>query len=431
MNDLYIKASKEPWVRPADWLPIDHLVDVGDEKFVGLFAVFSDRPNIIAITSEQSFTVDWGDGTVINYSASAIAEKEYDFSLLSSSTQTSEGFRQVIIQAYPQTAPLSGSFNFCTQRTTKPNLYTTNYLDIRVSFPNTSSIAFTPNNILHYLRKWVHVGTHNNYSFSSRYIGSIISIFVDDFTKMTSTSSMFAYTRGTMQIGDIVLTGVSGTIDSMFQMSGIKSIGNTFAPSATSAANFCHSAYKLETVGNFSAPNAISTNSLFLTCSNLQSVGDLNIPLSTTTSAMFTTCLSLKTVGVINIQASSTIASLFFQCSNLETIGNITSGAALTTIQQAFQGCSKLKGINISNCSNVTNTTNAFLRVYSLETLILTGLTRGFTLPACKMNESAWIDLFNSLGTASGSQTIVITGNITLLPSTIAIATGKGFTVTP
>jgi len=47
------------------------------------------------------------------------------------------------------------------------------------------------------------------------------------------------------------------------------------------------------------------------------------------------------------------------------------------------------------------------------------------------MDEQAFIDFFNSLGTASGAQTIVITGNITLLASTLLIATGKGFTVTP
>ena len=65
------------WVRPTDWLPIDHLVNEGDHKFAGLFAVFSDRPNIIAVHSSQAYTVDWGDGTIINYNAGVVAEKTY------------------------------------------------------------------------------------------------------------------------------------------------------------------------------------------------------------------------------------------------------------------------------------------------------------------------------------------------------------------
>jgi hypothetical protein len=101
---------------------------------------------------------------------------------------------------------------------------------------------------------------------------------------------------------------------------------------------------------------------------------------------------------------------------------NITSGVGLTNIGAMCTRNYMMNTLSISNCAGITTTTTALSNCVSLKSLTLTGLTRGITVPPCNMNEQAFIDFFNSLGTASGAQTIVITGNITLLASTLLIA---------
>jgi hypothetical protein len=65
----------------------------------------------------------------------------------------------------------------------------------------------------------------------------------------------------------------------------------------------------------------------------------------------------------------------------------------------------------------------------SMETLILTGITRGFTIDDCNMSATAINALFTSLGNAVGSQTINVRRNPGSATCTTSIATSKGFTV--
>lgn len=70
-------AEPDPWVRPADWLPLPSIAP-GDQIFAGLFAVFDQNPNYVALTAEGNFKVDWGDGTVENFNGGDTAEHAYE-----------------------------------------------------------------------------------------------------------------------------------------------------------------------------------------------------------------------------------------------------------------------------------------------------------------------------------------------------------------
>lgn len=50
------------WERPADWLPLPTIAD-GEQKLVGLFAVYPGPGNVVALRASGNYTVDWGDGT--------------------------------------------------------------------------------------------------------------------------------------------------------------------------------------------------------------------------------------------------------------------------------------------------------------------------------------------------------------------------------
>jgi hypothetical protein len=66
----------------------------------------------------------------------------------------------------------------------------------------------------------------------------------------------------------------------------------------------------------------------------------------------------------------------------------------------------------------------------NLEEMIVPGLQIGFTIANSNMGATALrCNVYISLGTANGSQTITITGNPGAATCTTSIATNKGFTV--
>ncbi len=51
-----------PWQRPADWLELPQIA-AGEQKLVGLFAVYPGPGNVLALRAAGNFFVDWGDGS--------------------------------------------------------------------------------------------------------------------------------------------------------------------------------------------------------------------------------------------------------------------------------------------------------------------------------------------------------------------------------
>ena len=131
----------------------------------------------------------------------------------------------------------------------------------------------------------------------------------------------------------------------------------------------------------------------------------------------------------ITLPIATNFASAFGLCSSLETIGTINT-PSVTSLSTTFNVCAKLKSIIFTECSGVTNTTNTFNACPALEEVIMPNLTRGVVLSTCSIDTAELDAFFTSLGTASGSQTITITGNPGAATCDASIATGKGFTVT-
>jgi hypothetical protein len=128
------------WVRPADWLPIDHLVDTSSQKIVMLFAVYDDEMNAIAINKSLGTIIDWGDGNITDNSAGR-AEHIYTYSDIPDSTLCSRGYRQVIITMYNDIG-----YNLLTIGLQKPltlivmpNMYPVRIIDMKLHVPYLTS----------------------------------------------------------------------------------------------------------------------------------------------------------------------------------------------------------------------------------------------------------------------------------------------------
>ena len=107
-----------------------------------------------------------------------------------------------------------------------------------------------------------------------------------------------------------------------------------------------------------------------------------------------------------------------------------------TTGVTDIRGCifdSSIKEFYMDDASSVTATLN-FVRPTAyyncLTSLLLEGLVVGIDISNQPMEDVALNAFFTSLGTASGSQTIVVTGCLGAATCDTSIATDKGFTVT-
>ena len=403
MGDLYIKASN--WVRPADWLPIDNLVSVGEHRFVALMAIFPDQPNIWVHSSSQAFTVRVA-GVATNYAANASARGQISFASVPNSTLTTEGFKQVIIEVFPQVAPWTGSFEITSPGSATPanqRMQNNQYIDVRMSAPNIGNMFMNQGARMVYLRRWTWLGSYQPKSrglaFNSQYLEEIN----EDFSNANGSSSLFSVTKLPRVIGNLSFTSINTAQNTFISCWGNETIGNLTFNIATNANPLINGLSDTKTIGNISMPNS-------------------------TTAFQISNVFALERIGTINIPGATSIS---IGGANLITIGNITTSGNLSSLNGAFSGNRRMERLHISNCANVTVTTNLIFNCFNLKELFLGGLTRGFTVPPCQMDDAAFAALFNSLGTAAGAQTIVITGNITLTAPTLAIATGKGYTITP
>jgi hypothetical protein len=381
-------TSTDAWVRPTGWLPLD-TVGTGTNKFSGLFAVYETQKNVCTIQiTIGSHTINWGDGTTQVTSSNVIYTKVYDYATISSAVLVDEfGFNYKMVVVNISLATATALYiDRNTTATLINNGRTLGWLDIALDCSTMTAFITSGQGKPAYLERMLVYNMASNVNGCDFSNMQVLKVLKFPFANVSNGVSMFASFIG--QVRDesnnpinITMTSATGNNQNLFNNSLIDHVGNISAPTITNASQWFNS--------NF----------------NLQSIGTVNFPLVTT-------------------------LSLFIYLNyNLTKMGTITTSSTLTSLNNFGNGCRKLKGINITNCSGVTDVTSAFVGMVSLESLILTGLTRGFTIDDCNMSATAIDALFTSLGTALGSQTINVRRNPGSATCTTSIATSKGFTV--
>ena len=411
MSDVFVNI-KDPdvWVRPAEWLPIDGLVSVGDHKFVGLLAVIPNQQNQIRVrVSSVGYTVDWGDGIVESYGSSVYSTAhDYDFSSVSSPL-TAEGWKQVIITIYP-TSPSTTfpGFVFVDQSTVAIN----NWLDIKFASSTCTSITIASIKRVPYLKKFVYAGPHVNMAINSLFTYANLEQFEMDLSNATTLASTFlGNAGGIFNNSNTNINSIANSLTSMFQASNVKNVGDISVTGSTALLQIFYQAQVLESVGNITAVSA----------SNIQTIAGA--------------CTKLKTVGNINIPLATNAVNAFTGAYRLQTIGTITTGAGFTTMFGAFANCFSLQGVTVTNCSGLAGNgaTNTFINCHALYQLSLPGIKLSFSIANTALQRDALVSLFNDLGTPATTQIITVTGtpgSPNLTPADILIATSKNWTVT-
>lgn len=386
----YIKArstTTTEWQRPNDWIAIPSIAS-GEQVFYGLVAVYNVvGGNRVAFTFAGNYTVDWGDGSPLENVLSGVkAQHSYDYSTVSN--PTSEGWRQALIKVIPTGAANITSVNLQQTPTGISNGKTSQFMDIVMSVPNVTGVG----------------------------------------TNLVIGNGTIVFHRVVERIDIREIGAITSLLNMFFNCNSLQSVPLFNTASVTSMQQMFNNCNSLQSVPLFNTTNVINMLQMFIGCSSLQSVPLFNTASVTSMSSMFQSCLSLQSVPLFNTTSVTNMASMFQGCSSLQSLP-LFNTASVTTMQTMFNASPSIYAVDF-NMASVTNTTQMFVNINSLQKFTATGLTRGVVLSNNLMSATEINNFFTSLGTASGIQTIVVTGNPGASTCDVTIATAKGFIVT-
>jgi hypothetical protein len=148
-------------------------------------------------------------------------------------------------------------------------------------------------------------------------------------------------------------------------------------------------------------------------------------------------CYGLQSFGTVNLPSCTTITWAWSYNSALTSIGLITIPNC-TDYSLAFLNCKSLNALRFHNSAACTNTVQMIQNCYSLQVLDMPNLTRGVNFTNTAIGNYGMNIFANGIGTASGAQTVTITGTPFGVLVTAADATalairsvmiGKGYTI--
>jgi len=374
MSDLYIKvqppASTE-WQRPTEWIA---LPPVETKTLYGLYLVFENSTNTLSVLAKGAgdMEIDWeNDGTTVTSNGS-VQSYTYDYSTLGGSINqyTEDGsnrnYKQVIFKMKHIANFTNGAYTRLDSNNGINDGGNHQFADINADF-NGISTRF-------------HLSKDKNQPY-------LRMLKVTD----VGTNSRFWYGQQNLDLK-------------------VFDVPSPFEPEFTSftGTTVAHSLNDLNPIGASCLTN--------FKCVSVNDIGGSRD-------------LDGASLGFCN-DINSTESTNFAFNADVNILGTVT--LTDTNFQRAFQNCTTKKLIFASLPSQPTNTTangGCFYGLMNLEEMILPGFELGFTIENSNMGATALDALFTSLGTASGTQTITITGNPGAGSCTTSIATLKGYTV--
>lgn len=458
-----------PWVRPA-WPALADLTST-DNVFTGIYGVDSTDSNFVALlvaTDSGTYTVDWGDGTTDTGIASNVqANHTYDYATIAASVVGE--FKPVVV-----TVTTSGG-NITTFDLGIDNPLgaigseSLNWLDIAINASAMTSLKICVNltgSLVVRQNSIEKITIHNNsitdmsYMFSNLVSLQSISLLMDT-TLVNNMNAMFSGCRSlkivplldtsavtnmanmfnicsSLQAVPLYNTGLVNNMSSMFSgCSFLRSVPLFNTVAVTNMSNMFSNCSSLESVPLFNTGLVNNMSGMFQNCTYLQSVPFFNTVAVTNMSNMFNGCYTLKSIPFFNTAAVTNMSGMFSSCSGLISVPFFNTAAVNGTafgdgMQNMFNSCFSLKIIPLFNTSALINRSSVnsiFANCPSLCQGRTNGIRFSISYAYCKLSAAALNDIFTGLGTASGAQTITITGNPGAATCTRSIATAKGWTV--
>lgn len=368
LNKSYKTQAIEPqWYPPPDWLALPDIAD-GDQRFIGLMQIIKGASgntgstadsNFISINAGGNYIVDWGDGTTSAHASGTNAYKQYNFENVSASTETTDGYRQVIVQVYPQTGQNlttllmsnrtygTGGINLTSSRSS--NLC----LDYKTAIPNMSS-SFTVQ-----FATLKRAGLFGN----GPSIG-LASHFNNCYTlKQITPRSFFSNNTnlGTLFQNCTVLDTLP-----FFDMRKNASL-----------TSFCFNAYSFRNLPPYDTTSVTSFSQTFVSASNMEYIPQINMSKGQNMLQVFNACVCMKTYPYLDFSSATNMSLAFSANYSLVKFNGMTGATANTNLNQCFLNCFALREFPPLDTSAVTNFTESFR---------FTGI-RGYTFPSYNLSK--------------------------------------------
>lgn len=394
-------TSNTGWQPDPNW-PVLPSLTAADERFVGTLAVFENSYNVVSVSATNlAASSNWGDGTPATVSNGSPQFHVYDYATIAATVYTFQGrnvkYVTLDITRVGGAITFLSFYNASTINAGGGN----NFVDIIMSIPNStigSAISgllisgFKPMSLLQRIR--VKAVGANAAAFYQGTLRGMESLRVLEWPYSTlGQYQNFSNASGQVDdLGDIDW-GVNTTMTSAFATSHMKRHGNLTANSATT-----------------------SLVGYAVDCQRLEEFGTINAAIATSLATFF---------------GSSTGSPV------LTRVGLITAPLCQNLSSFAFR-CYALGELIFSDCAAVTNTANMVTNCPALYNLVMPNLTRGVNMASSAMGNYGMSNFANSIGTATGAQTITVTGTpfgalLTALDATALairlVMTGKGYTV--
>lgn len=417
-------ATYTPWQRPTDWLTLPSLSST--VVFTGLFAVFDDSNNYVAIQGIATtgiYTVDWGDGTSITSSGTTLVTHNYAYSSISSSTLTSRGYRQAIITITMNSGTFTGIVTGGSD-TSYANIFASRgWLDMKMGDPTLSSINISNtqsnSNLLENVTIESCAATVTSLALSN--LSGLQNITLPVTTKLSSAANLFSGCTALIA-APMFDTSTNTAFNSMFAgCSSLKYVPNYITSNCTTFASMFSGCSIIESIPQFDTSKATNTSFMFQSCFKLGQIPYLNTSNVTTMSGMFSACYNLSTAPPLDTTKVTTTSSMFLNCNSLESVP-LYNTSNVTTADSMFFGCTSLPTISAFDTSKFINASTMFSGCQSLltiPTLSLANVTNAAGMfNGCSSLQDASMLSFPALTTGYGTMFASCAGLVNL-PATM------------
>lgn len=426
-------SGSDDWKRPADWLKIEGRVKTGDQKFVGLHAIFEDS-NFVSLSATGNYTVDWGDGKTENFASGVQASHVYTYSSFAG-TETTNGYRQAIVTVTPQSGQNLTNINLQRKHAqTGLNAYSTGWLDIQMSAPNMTTLVIggtvTPHRLL---EGFTFLGTNLITDYRRLFQGCTQLQFVPlfDTSRGTNFGSMFTSCSALKKIPSFVTTKGSDFSYMFESCSSLKTIPLLDTAGGTSFSGMFFGCQALQTVPLLETGKGDDFSMMFSFCASLKTVPLFNLSSGTAFTSMFESCMQLKSVPFFETSNGVDFSYMFQECPALQTVPLFKTSSG-TGFGNMFFGCTSLQTVPGFDTSRGTAFDGMFTNCSALSKAVLSGTKNTISYGGCKLSRTALVDIFKNLATGVTSKNIVITSNwgaSSLTAGDRANATSKGWTI--
>ena len=452
------------WQRPSDWLPMPNTSSMTGSggMFVGLMAVPTGSGNFVALlarafsgSTELSYSVNWGDGSSIQYYPSNTqAQYQYNYTNLSASTYSSGshgaamGYLQSLITVLPSGSNTNLTVVNLQKKHTQPGLPPTpiiNWLDIAVGGSNISTLQLNQLtnvinffelqniNIVNFSSSFTNLSylCQNCYSLKNFSISPNITSGCTNFTNMFSN----CYSLPTVPLFNTISgSSFQGMFSNCYSLSTVPLFNTQNGTIFQLMFIACNS---LSSVPLFNTQNGTNFANMFNGCATLNSVPLFNTSKATSFSSMFSSCYSLQSIPLFDTRNVASFYQMFWNVPNLQSVPlfNTISGS---NFQGMFYNCYSLSTVPSLNVSNATTQTGSglfstmFTGCSNLQFAAMSGSMSSMDYSKCNLSYPAIQQIYNLLGpTGSVPCSITTSGNwgsSSLQSSDFSVITSKGWT---